>query len=107
MLTLPEFIDAARTLHPTVPVAVVGEPTGLPLEVGDVESYSKPVFAHNIRQMCGYHTLSSGGFQRAPRDRNFVEIPEDNQLHTYKRAMQPNWRAGARTQIPTASGVTL
>ena len=70
MLTLREFVDAARTLHPYVPVAVAGEQTLLP-ELDGVEWYAKPLSPDDIRQMCRFEAVKqvSAKTSRATTDR--------------------------------------
>jgi hypothetical protein len=63
MLTLQEFIDAARAVHPAVSIAVIGEQTPVPVDVDGVERYTKPLSAFDIHKLCGYTTLAAGNSQ--------------------------------------------
>jgi hypothetical protein len=79
MLTVQELIDAARIIHPAVPVAVVGEQTHLPMQVVDgVERYSKPLSAPECRQLCGCHSFSRGNSKLFNEtEKLFVDLNEE------------------------------
>src|SRR4051794_5466188 len=82
MLTLREFIDAARSVYPGVPIVVVGEQASLAVQIDGVDWYTKPLSGHHVAQMCGYDRLrKSGWFQSIQGRKMFVEIDGPKHLH--------------------------
>jgi hypothetical protein len=52
MLTVGEFIQAARSVHPSATIVVVGEAMPLPdMEIAGYANYPKPLTVGDIREM--------------------------------------------------------